>query len=404
MDLVGQLNINNKNQILFSYEHTWLANGFNISPLDLKMDTAPQFAQDTLFHGLHGIFADSISDGWGLLLVDRALQKQYGLNRHQITPLDRLNFIGHHGMGALRYEPVLPHEDINNFNLEQIFEENMKIIQGDSDDVIKELYLSGGSPNGAWPKAVFARNCDSFISGYNEIPLNYEGWIVKFFSEEDNKDTGKIEKAYSDMAMDCGLIMMETDLIHTKIKKKDCSFFATKRFDRDGNDRIHIASLSGLTYASHRMPTVSYKDIFNLTQSLCLENTSVELDKLFNLMLFNIIMHNKDDHTKNFSFMYDQTWKLAPAYDLVFSHSFSNQHMTDIGGNGNPDLNDVLSIAKLFNIKNVEDKIERFIDISNQWTHYADKYKVNTKAKDLIEKDLNKIQNRFVNKYFNLGI
>ena len=72
-------------------------------------------------------------------------------------------------------------------------------------------------------------------------------------------------------------------------------------------------------------------------------------------MCFNVFAHNKDDHSKNFSFLYDDTkneWHLSPAYDLTYSFSFNGEHATTINGEGkNPTLDDILAVAKNIGLK-----------------------------------------------------
>lgn len=394
--LVGSLHLGEKNKIAFSYDSKWVQNGFNISPLDLKFHTKPQYASEMLFNGLHGIFADSISDGWGLMLTDRALQRKFSWERDTINPLDRLFFMGNRSMGGFDYEPSSIGSDSNiKFDLETIYTETEKIIKNQNHEVIKDLYLSGGSPGGARPKAVFSRKDNIFKAGYNTIPEGYEGWLVKFFGEKDSQNIGKIEMAYSDMARDAGIHMQPTELIEVKISNKKYFFFSTKRFDRENGKKIHVASLSGLLYASHRIPSLGYRDIFNLTKMMC---QNEEINNLANLMLFNVLLHNKDDHAKNFSYRYYQNrWEFAPAYDLVFSTSIGNEHMSDINGSGDPNIEDVKMILNLFDVKNIDEKINNIYSISEKWPNYAKKYDIPIKELNSIQKSLSNLRKNFTN-------
>jgi serine/threonine-protein kinase HipA len=392
---VGTLHLGERGKIYFSYNEQWLKNGFNISPFDLKMTPDLQTPRENLFSNLHGVFADSISDGWGLMLTDRALQKEFKWEKSSISQLDRLYFIGSRSMGGLEY---FPHdktgEKVIDFNIEDIFHETQQIMHGDKDDIVKELYLSGGSPGGARPKAVFARNNEKFITGYGDIPDGYEGWIIKFFSSTDSANMGRIEKAYADMAKDCSIIMPDTDLIDVVIDNKKHSFFAIKRFDRIAQERIHIASLSGLVYASHRLPSVGYKDIFNVTRALT--KNKPQSDILLNVMLFNVLMHNQDDHSKNFSYQcINNEWQLTPSYDLVYSVGPGGEHMTDVVGNGKPTYKDVKKLAQQYDIKNIDEQIEKMIDVSQNWKKYADKYDIPTKETNAIKKSLATVLDRF---------
>lgn len=385
---VGTLHLGEKGKIHFVYSDSWLQHGFNISPFDLKMDNSLQSPKENTFSGLHGVFADSISDGWGLLLTDRALQKKFGWDKYSITQLDRLYFMGSRSMGGLEYSPSDKIDDKpETFNIAHIFNETQKILSGEKEDIIKELYLSGGSPGGARPKAVFARKGDAFVTGYSSIPKEYEGWIIKFFSSIDSVSMGKIEKAYANMAEDCGITMPKTELIDVMIDNQLQSFFAIERFDRHQGQRVHVASLSGLVYASHRVPSVSYRDIFAVTRELT-KNYS-QLLKLLDVMLFNIIMHNQDDHSKNFSYQYiNNQWQLTPSYDLVYSMGPGNEHMSDVGGNGNPTFKDVVQLAKQFDLKDVENRVEKIIDVASHWKNYAKQYDIPTKEAQDIDKSL----------------
>lgn len=75
-----------------------------------------------------------------------------------------------------------------------------------------------------------------------------------------------------------------------------------------------------------------------------------EVKKMYKLMCFNVFAHNRDDHSKNFSFIYDEDtkeWKLSPAYDLTYSYSINGEHATTINGEGkNPTLKDILKVAE----------------------------------------------------------
>lgn len=387
---VGTLLLGDKGKIYFTYAQKWLSDGFNISPLDFKFDTSIQLAKDSVFKGLHGVFNDSISDGWGLMLTDRALKQKYNWNTNTITPLDRLFFMGNRAMGGLEYLPqdkeIIQTKDLD---IPELFQENSKILSGEKEEIVKELYLSGGSPGGARPKAVFAKKDNHYISGYGKIPNDYESWILKFFGTQDNNSAGKVEKAYSDMAKDFGIIMPETELLNININNVKHSFFAIKRFDREKNNKYHIVSVAGLLYASHRYPSMSYEDLAKLTFFMTKDQKEVE--RLFDLMLFNIVFNNQDDHSKNFSFRFkDNKWELSPGYDLTYSVGPANEHMSDLFGNGNPGEKEIIKFVKMFNIKNYQEKLENIKGIAGNWGCYADIYEIPKIDKDNIAMSISK--------------
>ena len=75
-------------------------------------------------------------------------------------------------------------------------------------------------------------------------------------------------------------------------------------------------------------PTSIYNKKANLNLFDLIE---IFLLQLFRLMCLNVFAHNREDHSKNFSFLYDDTkkeWCLSPAYDLTYSFSFNGEHAT----------------------------------------------------------------------------
>lgn len=125
----------------------------------------------------------------------------------------------------------------------------------------------------------------------------------------------------------------------------DGKYFGVKRFDRLDGKRLHVHSASGLLYASHRLPALDYTDLLKATMAITKDFNEVE--KMFRLMVFNVAIGNKDDHAKNFSFLFHaDTWKLSPAYDLLPSSGFNNNHTTTINGKGKPGVNDCMEVAK----------------------------------------------------------
>jgi serine/threonine-protein kinase HipA len=123
-------------------------------------------------------------------------------------------------------------------------------------------------------------------------------------------------------------------------------YFGVRRFDREGDIRYHVHSASGLLYASHRFPSLDYTDLMKAT--LALTRNVAEVEKMFRQMVFNVMIGNKDDHAKNFSFLYKNgKWILSPAYDLLPSAGFNGQHTTTVNGKGNPTISDCLEVARL---------------------------------------------------------
>ena len=334
--LVGTLAKTPDRVVAFEYDSDWLNNGFSISPFSLPLIKKVFIPKYDPFGGLFGVFNDSLPDGWGRLLVDRLFLKNK-INPVEIDNLNRLAVVQKSGMGALTYKPEHRFESENSISDYDILaQECSKILESQNSDNLDELFQLGGSSGGARPKILTS--------------VDNEDWIIKFPSSSDPKNIGEKEYQYSLCAKDCGINMTETRLFPSKI----CSgYFGIKRFDRKNGKKVHMVSASGLLETSHRLPNLDYNTLMKLT--LELTRNYQDIEQLFRLMCFNVFAHNRDDHSKNFSFLYDDIkneWHLSPAYDLTYSFSFNGEHATTINGEGkNPALDDILAVAKNIGLK-----------------------------------------------------
>ena len=334
---VGTLALMKNNIVAFEYDSNWITNGFSISPFSLPLKKQVFIPRIDPFDGLYGVFSDSLPDGWGRLLVDRMLNSQ-NINPREISQIDRLAIVGETGMGALSYKPEYNlledkdyQEDYDNLALSC-----KKILNTEYSADLDKLFKLGGSSGGARPKIL--------------TKIDNEDWIIKFPSSLDESNIGKLEYLYSVCAKKCKIDIPETKLFPSKISS---GYFGIKRFDRKKLStgairKLHMISVSGLLETSHRIPNLDYNDLMQLT--LNLTKSFEEVEKLFRLMCFNVFSHNRDDHSKNFSFIYNEDlnkWELSPAYDLTYSYSINGEHATTINGNGvNPGLNDILKVAE----------------------------------------------------------
>ena len=334
---VGTIAPYQKRLTAFEYSEEWLRNGFAISPFSLPLQAGVKIAKSEPFDGIFGIFADSLPDGWGRLLVDRMLRKA-GENPEEIDPFSRLSIVGTSGKGALEYKPVYSLKTAQQTDdLDRIAEECQKILQTEDSGDLDTLFAMGGSSGGTRPKVM--------------IRLNGEEWIVKFPSSGDPSDIGLMEYEYNLCAKACGIEIPEIQLFPSDLCP---GYFGSIRFDRMktslGEKKIHTASVSALLETSHRIPALDYCSLLSLTWQLTKRKEEVE--KMFTLMCFNVFAHNRDDHSNNFSFVYDDGWQLSPAYDLTYSNSVGGEHATTIAGEGkNPTITDILAVAKKIGMK-----------------------------------------------------
>ena len=330
--LVGEIVETSDHKYAFSYSDEWLQNGFNISPFSLPMEKKVFVPSKAHFEGLFGVFADSLPDSWGRLLVDRMLAKQ-GIALSGITPLDRLCIVGETGIGALSYEPkkvinLEQHID----DLDVLCKACQDLLAGRGTNDLDELFALGGSSGGARPKVIG------------------EEWIVKFPTSGDSVLAGVMEKEYMDCAEQCGIQVPQTKLYPSR----NCAgYFAVERFDRkilpDGTvRRYHVLTAAALLEIDWRTPSLDYHALMKLTKIIC-SGSKEALLEMYRRMCFNVFAHNQDDHAKNFSFIFDEDkriWHLSPAYDLTYSNTYYGEHTTMVDGNGkNPGLPELINVG-----------------------------------------------------------
>jgi serine/threonine-protein kinase HipA len=376
---VGRLAFRDR-QVLFEYDGLFLASGIEMSPIKLPLKPGVSIADTTIFDGLYGVFNDSLPDGWGRLLLDRTVEKR-GIHRGQLNPLDRLAYVGRHGMGALSYEPEQVFEQIADgpLTLDRLAEESAVVLAGENEEVFEELLRLNGSSSGARPKIVAQVSADKkkIIHGQQELQSGFAHWMIKFPSSQDTRDVGAIEYAYSLMAKEAGVEMQETHLFRTKRNR----YFGTKRFDRDGDARIHMHSLGGLIHADHRSPSLDYDTVLRAT--LALTRNIQDAEKAYALACFNVLAHNRDDHVKNFSFLLNERneWIFAPAYDLVFSYGpGGEQSMLVMGEGRNPGTAQLQALGKQHGIKNAPEILATVEGAVANWSRHAELAGVSRKS------------------------
>jgi serine/threonine-protein kinase HipA len=368
---VGELVSDNK-LIYFKYYPEFLKSSLEISPFKLKLSTSINCASDLPFDGMFGVFADSLPDGWGKLLLDRALAAR-GIPIASLSPLDRLAYIGSQGMGALIYRPDLPFANADQFSLEldEIAKSTKQILAGTATEALDEIYRLGGSSGGARPKILVGYNpvTHQIMRAENELPPQFEHWLIKFPASSDSKDIANIEFAYHKMAIDAGIEMSECRLFEGKSGN---TYFGTRRFDRQGNNRLHLHSAAGMMHDNFRLSTMDYGHLMDCAFQL--ERDVNAYEKVLRLAAFNVFANNRDDHSKNFSFLMDASgqWRLAPAYDLTFSYSGHGMHSTMVAGeSAKPTRDHLMKLAAHFNVKNTTAIFDEVQTVVNNWKKYA---------------------------------
>ena len=352
---VGML-LQDKQRIFFEYSPDFLKSGIELSPFKLPLKAGVFEEKSRVFDGLFGLFNDSLPDGWGCLLLDRKLRK-LGKSYAGITPLDRLSLIGANPMGALEYEPADGDSDLyGDIELDSLSGEVDRILDGEESLVLDELLKLNGSSGGARPKIVACVSSDrkQIIHGGKSLPDGFTPWIIKFSEKHDPQSSGELEYRYSLAAKAAGITMPETHLFPLK-DGRGC--FGVQRFDRTLKGKVHTHTACGLLHASHRFASLDYENLLKLTWILTRNHADVV--EMVRRMIFNIKSGNKDDHSKNFSFLLNSRyqWQLAPAYDLTPSAGINGEQTCMVNGKGcNITDADLIKTAATANVSEVEAK------------------------------------------------
>ena len=339
--VVGTLALAANHKVVFQYDDSWLEQGFSISPFSLPLENQVFVPAKDYFDGLFGVFADSLPDHWGRLLLKRLLLA-HEQNPDKLTVIDRLAIVGKSGMGALTYYPEQSFSEENdNTDLDELAFQCQKILHTEYSDKLDELYRLGGTSGGARPKIM--------------TTINDEDWIIKFSAHVDGENAGKMEYDYSCCARKCGITMSETKLFPSEVCE---GYFGIKRFDRisdiSGTKRVHMLTAAALLELDFEQPSLDYHSLMKLTKIITRDNKD-DVENMFRRMCFNVFAHNRDDHSKNFTYLYDESadsWRLSPAYDLTYSNTYYGEHTTTVDGNGrNPGKKELLAVGTMAGMK-----------------------------------------------------
>lgn len=343
--------------LLFEYTQAARERGLELSRFKLPLQTAafgdfPQHQQR-----LPGLVADSLPDGWGMLLMDRLFRVR-GIDPYSVSPLDRLAVVGHRGMGALSYAPESEAPIVvADVNLHTIADEVQQAMAGASESVLRELVLMGGSPHGARPKVLV--NVDHAANRmWNSEDAPGTPWLVKFPAQNEAPEVCAIEMLYSDLVRACGIEMPPTAYFDLGAQG---AAFGIARFDREDGQRVPVHTAAGVAHVDFRLPSLDYTNLLRLAGFVTRDVREVEA--LYARCVFNVIFNNRDDHAKNFSFRLDRDdhWRIAPAYDITFNRGPAGQHQMDIGGEARaPARAHLLKLAKESGVK--EASAARIID------------------------------------------
>lgn len=420
----GALSYDNERRLgAFEYAPSFRNSGLELAPLTMPLSeriyTFPAIDFNA-FHGLPGLVADSLPDDFGNTVLNAWIARQ-GKSAAEITPLQRLQYTGDRGMGALGFRPATRLRTLNASRnvaiealvhiaqsvLDQRLDFQVQLAQDGKEDTDAMLALLsvGTSAGGARAKAVLAFNADftQVRSGQVKVPEGFEHYLLKFDGVTEHRSDREtfgdplgystMEFVYSLMARECGIHMMPCRLLEEGRRRH----FLTKRFDRDGNRRIHVLTLNGIAHVSYKQPgSFSYEEVFGVARRLGLGADAAE--QLFRRMVFNVVARNHDDHAKNTAFMMDEhgRWSLAPAYDVAYSYKpgspWVNAHWMQLNGKREDftraDFYAFERISPLFSRRWIDRIIDEVTTAVTRWPQLAKEYEVPLELARTIEENL----------------
>ena len=302
----------------FEYDKEWL------KKTELALILDPELRpysgrQYPIGKNIFGLFADASPDRWGRVLMnkrERILAEKEGRKPSKLHDSDYLMGVyDETRMGGIRFKLDTAGSFLSDdkdtaappWTTLRTLEEASRNYENDetglSEKWLNQLIKPGSSLGGARPKATV-------------LDTQKELWIAKFPSKNDENDTGAWEMVVHDLALQCGL-----NVPNAKLEKFSSlgSTFLIKRFDRQGDKRIHFASamtLLGKTDGASAADGSSYLDIASFIKSYGAQPKK-DLIELWKRIVFNMTISNTDDHLRNHAFIFTKKgWILSPLYDV----------------------------------------------------------------------------------------
>ena len=393
-ETIGIFRWDGRNNIVqFEYEKKFIGRGLEPAPLMMPVIPGRVYSfrniGEETFKGLPGLLADSLPDTYGRALFDRWLALT---GRTSSNIVETLCFLGKRCMGALEFEPAIydysPNLKIEIDSLVDVASEALLKkesfgvnINDDKRSAIAEILRLGTSAGGQRAKAIIAYNKSTgeVRSGQTDVPDGFEHYIIKLDGVtattglRETGNYGRLEYSFYKLAETCGIEMSECSLI----EENGYAHFLTKRFDRADGKKIHMQTLCGIAHYDYRLHRAySYEQAFNVMRALRLPYPQAQ--EMFRRMVFNVVIRNQDDHTKNISFLMgeDGVWRLSPAYDMLYSYNpnggWTATHQMSINGKfDNITRKDLLECGARNNIKRASSIIDEVCEAASKWPTIA---------------------------------
>lgn len=375
----------------FEYDPAFVKSGIELAPLTMPLAQTSYIFTDLpelTYKRLPALLADALPDDFGNTLIDGWMAAK-GVEHSQITPLDRLAYMGKRGMGALEFRPARSPAGTGHtaLSLSKLVESARLAVHGElgseslSSAALAQMIKVGTSAGGARAKAVIAWNpkTEEIRAGQFDVDPGFEHWLLKFDGMGADKelggtqDYGRIEYAYYLMATAAGMTMSPCRLL----EENGRAHFMTQRFDRDGNRKHHLQTLCAMAQLDYKQKAShDYNQLFQTISRLQLGYAALE--EAFRRMAFNVMTANCDDHTKNVSFLLREGagWTLAPAYDVTHAHNptgeWTNQHLMAVNGKfAGITRTDLLAAADRFGIGTATKVLQQVGKSVTAWPDFA---------------------------------
>ena len=391
----------------FEYDTSFVGRGLEPSPLMMPVREGRVYSFAGLdretFKGLPGMLADALPDTYGRALLDKWLALT---GRTSSNPIETLCFLGKRCMGALEFEPAMdidydPHAKFEIDSLVNVANDALAEkssfganLNNDKKAAMAEIIRLGTSAGGQRAKAIIAynKNTGEVRSGQVEAPAGFDYYLIKLdgvaatvgFKATGNY--GRLEYSFYKLAKTCGIEMTECSLI----EENGRAHFLTKRFDRQNGKKVHMQTLCGIAHFDYRLRRAySYEQTFNVMRALRLPYSAAQ--QMFRRLVFNVVVRNQDDHTKNISFLMDEDgkWRLSPAYDMGYAYNpqggWTSTHQMSVNGKfDNITRDDLLAFARQNSIKDAVSIIDEIHEAASHWTSMADECGVPKRITEVI--------------------
>lgn len=377
----------------FEWSPGWIAKGGELAPLQMPLargqgpyvfPTLPE----TTYRRLPALLADAMPDDFGNAIINAYLASQ-GVNPDRINMLDRLAYMSTRGFGALEFRPARgPRKSKPTaIDMKLLVESTRRALRGDlakddhSEAALTQLLKVGTSAGGARAKAAIAWNpaTQEVRAGQFDVEPGFQHWLLKLDGVGADSelgsgaDYGRIEYAYSLMAKAAGIEMTECRLL----EEGGRAHFMTRRFDRDGNEKLHMQSLCALAHVDFRLKAVNaYEQLFTTIDAMGLDEGA--RIQAWVRMVFNVLTANCDDHSKNFSFILPRggSWALSPAYDVTHAFNpageWTYQHLMSVNGKfGGITREDIMAVGERYDVSALKKRLREVQDAVARWPEFA---------------------------------